>query len=204
MNGEGDPDAPITYRGLEAVLTKHLDKTIKALRSTLEGATKIANDALILIKKLEKEIAGLKEENIKLRKNLTNETNNIKQNENKIEDRTNHQLLKTLVFHNIPELESETWDQTEKLVAEAIADVCNIEVKEAAENLERVHRSAPNPRYKGTAHGKSSPRYTTGSSVNVVKVNLTINKDNLRADVWLPDTSTTRSCNERKETFEGK
>ena len=152
--GDGDPDAPVTYRGLEAVLSKHLDKTIEVLRSNLEATTKVANDALTLVKKLEKEIAGLKEENIKLKKNVTNESSNVKQNENRIEDRTNRQLRKTLVFHNIPELEAETWDQTEKLVAEAIADVCDIDVKEAAENLERVHRSAPNPRYKGTAPRK--------------------------------------------------
>ena len=63
MIGEGDPDAPVTYRGLEAVLAKNLDKMIEALRLNLEATTKIANDALILVKKLEKEIAGLKEEN---------------------------------------------------------------------------------------------------------------------------------------------
>ena len=55
---------------------------------------------------------------------------------------------------NIMEMESETWKQTEKLVAEAIANVCDIKVEEAKENLERVHRSAPNPRYKGSAPRK--------------------------------------------------
>ena len=71
-----------------------------------------------------------------------------------MEDRTCRQLRKTLVFHNIPESESETWDETERKVAKAIADVCDIPVKEAADNLERVHRSAPNPRYKGNAPRK--------------------------------------------------
>ena len=58
--GEGDPDAPVTYRGLEAVLAKNLDKMIEALRLNLEATTKIANDALTLVKKLEKKSLGSK------------------------------------------------------------------------------------------------------------------------------------------------
>ena len=63
-------------------------------------------------------------------------TNSIKLLEEHAEDRTNRQLRKTLLFHNIPEELQESWAQTEKRVAEAIGDVCNILVAEAAENLE--------------------------------------------------------------------
>ena len=96
----------------------------------------------------------LKEEIVKLKKNDAEQTGESKRLEEHVEDRTNRQLRKTLVFHNIPEIESETWEQTEKLVAEAIANVCDIKIEEARDNLERVHRSAPNPRYKGSAPRK--------------------------------------------------
>ena len=36
----------------------------------------------------------------------------------------------------------ETWQETEKLLAEKIAEVCEISVARATEKLERVHRSA--------------------------------------------------------------
>ena len=151
---EDDPDSPVTYRGLESALNKHLNKTIEALQSSLEATTKIANNALTQVTKLEKEVAVLKEEIVKLKKNDAEQTGESKRLEENVEDRTNRQLRKTLVFHNIPEIESETWEQTEKLVAEAIANVCDIKIEEARENLERVHRSAPNPRYKGSAPRK--------------------------------------------------
>ena len=38
----------------------------------------------------------------------------------------------------MPETEQESWEDTKKFVANAIADVCNINVAEAAEQLERV------------------------------------------------------------------
>ena len=147
-------DSPVTYRGLDAALSRHLDKTIEALQSNLEATTAIANNALALVTKLEKELAAVKEENTKLKKLSQDNTSHIRQLEEHVEDRTNRQLRKTLVFHNIPEEPQESWAQTEKRVAEVIADVCNIQVAEAAENLERVHRSAPNPRYKGNSPRK--------------------------------------------------
>ena len=150
-----DLDSPVTYRGLDAALNKHLNKTIEALQSNLEATTAIANNALALVSKLEKELSALKEEHNKLKNHCQDNNSHVQLLEERIEDRTNRQLRKTLVFHNIPELsEQESWDQTGKLVAEAIADVCNIKVEEAADNLERVHRSAPNPRYKGKAPRK--------------------------------------------------
>ena len=110
---EDDPDSPVTYRGLESALNKHLNKTIEALQSSLEATTKIANNALTQVTKLEKEVAVLKEEIVNLKKNDAEQTGESKRLEENVEDRTNRQLRKTLVFHNIPEIESETWEQTE-------------------------------------------------------------------------------------------
>jgi len=49
-----------------------------------------------------------------------------------------------------PKKQSEAWAETEKLVAKQISDICDIHLDDAADMLERVHRSAPNPNYKGT------------------------------------------------------
>ena len=147
-------DSPVTYRGLDAALNKHLNKTIEALQSNLEATTAIANNALALVSKLEKELSALREEHNKLKNHSQDNSVNVKALEERIEDRTNRQLRKMLVFNNIPEKEHESWEDTEKLDANATADVCNINVADAAEQLERVHRSAANPRYKGNAPRK--------------------------------------------------
>ena len=96
----------------------------------------------------------MRKEHNKLKNHSQDNSVNVKALEERIEDRTNRQLRKTLVFNNIPETDQESWEDTEKLVANAIADACNIDVADAAEQLERVHRSAPNPRYKGNAPRK--------------------------------------------------
>ena len=100
---------------------------------------------------MSKELSALKEEQNKLNHSQANSVN-VNALEERIQDRTNRQLSKTLVFNNIPETEQESWEDSEKLVTNAIADVCNIDVADTAEQSERVHRSAPNPRYKGYAH----------------------------------------------------
>ena len=110
---EEDLDSPVTYRGLESALNKHLNKKIEALQSSLEATTKIANNALTQVTKLEKEVAVLKEEIVKLKKNDAEQSGDSKRLEENVEDR---QLRKTFVFHIfhiIPEIESETWEQTE-------------------------------------------------------------------------------------------
>ena len=74
---EDDLDSPVTYRGLESALNKHLNKTIEALQSSLEATTKIANDALTQVSKLEKEVAVLKEEIVKLKTSDKPVTRNV-------------------------------------------------------------------------------------------------------------------------------
>ena len=110
---EPDPESPVTYRGLDAALNKHLNKTIDALQTTLDATTEIAKTALALVQKLEKEVSSLKEENSKLKKQCEENKESIRQSSERLEERTNRQLRKTLVFHNIAEQPNETWEDTE-------------------------------------------------------------------------------------------
>ena len=75
--------------------------------------------------------------------------------EERIEDRTNRQLRKTLVFRGIEEdaTDKETWEKTKNKVAEAVEEASDGDISQddAYDMLERVHRAAPNPHYKGTA-----------------------------------------------------
>ena len=82
-----------------------------------------------------------------------------------IEDRTNRQLRKTLVFKGIPEekirdegtnadgsprLRTENWDDTAKILAEVMAEkLPNTTPAHARGMVERCHRAAPNSKYKG-------------------------------------------------------
>jgi len=84
-----------------------------------------------------------------------------------IEDRTNRQLRKTLVFKGIPEekirdesssnpdgspkLRAENWSDTAEILAKAMsAAIPNTSVEVARSMVERCHRAAPNAKYKGT------------------------------------------------------
>ena len=106
----------------------------------------------------------LKGENKRLKEKVNNVSSNQHSLEERIEDRTNRQLRKTLVFRGIPEQPStatdgaetathktESWQETKDLLADQISEICALPKPDAAAMLERAHRSAPNPRYKGTA-----------------------------------------------------
>ena len=58
---ENDLDYPVTYKGLESALSNNLIKTMEALQSSLKSTTKLANNTLAIVTKLEKEVAVLKE-----------------------------------------------------------------------------------------------------------------------------------------------
>ena len=156
---EHDPKSPITYSGLDSAFNKHLNPIVTALQASLDSVTLVGNNALALVEKLEERVKTLEKENKELKKNVNDNTKDIKRLEEKIEDRTNRQLRKTLVFRGVPEIvrgegdakKLESWEETEALLAEKVAEVCGIQVEEAAKKLERVHRSAPNPRYEGGA-----------------------------------------------------
>lgn len=66
------------------------------------------------------------------------------------EDRVNRQLRKTLVFKGAHEQENESWDATDELLAQKIADVCDgTSLEEARDMFERSHRGKVSTRYQG-------------------------------------------------------
>ena len=151
-------DTPLTKSDLqeafEEVINKHLNPTIEQLQASLDAVSQVANNALKLVEKQAKEIVSLKEEIDKLK----NVPSNISQLEERIEERTNRQLRKTLVFRGIPEKADETWEDTKNLLAKSIQKTLQINENETSVDMddalamvERAHRSAPNPHYKGNA-----------------------------------------------------
>ena len=159
-NSPFDPNAPVTYAGLDAQLQSHLQKTIDALNAQLDEISLVANNALAKAEKLEAKVIALEAENELLKANNTN----IIALEERVEERTNRQLRKTLVFRGVPEEKpiaspsagpnqkkaEETWAETTAKLATLINQTCEeVSLDEATYMIERAHRSAPNPRYKG-------------------------------------------------------
>ena len=66
-----DPNAPVTYAGLDAQLQSHLQKTIDALNAQLDEISLVANNALANAEKLEAEVTALEAENKLLKANKT-------------------------------------------------------------------------------------------------------------------------------------
>ena len=115
-----------------------IQKEIQELKSTVSDLKKTANDQ-------SDEIAKLQSENEAL-KSLPDDSSlrsSISKLEERVEDRTNRQLRKTLTITGIQEIENESWTDTKKLVAKTISGNLNIKYDDAFDMLERVHRSAP-------------------------------------------------------------
>ena len=103
------------------------------------------------IQSLEAEVAKSKtEDNSSL---ITVE--DLRETNERVEERTNRQLRKTLVFRGIPEQEQEkSWKETENILAKRIADTLDIEIEDAATMIDRCHRGG-NPKYY---NDKNKPR----------------------------------------------
>ena len=176
----------ITNTHLEKILSenrKQIEKSIKdtikhelsslkqelvRLQSELESVTNTANNAVKMADQLKKDCTKLQEENASLTtkfQNISNEQNEMLE---AIEDRTNRQLRKTLVFKGIPEekirdvsnenadgspkLRTENWDDTAEILAKAMSETLpNTTIDVARSMVERCHRAAPNAKYKGSA-----------------------------------------------------
>ena len=196
ITSDAEDEEPITKgslkRQLENLLIKvqsTIEATINKLQSSLDSVSLVANNALKLAEQLESKlkiaeikINNLTEANKELKTQSVCFHNNLKQLEERVEERTNRQLRKTLVFRGIPEKQPPTtnlpttndtpspaanqptntktptikkqredWTNTEALVADQIAAVCNVSQEQAASMLERVHRAPLNPHYKGNA-----------------------------------------------------
>ena len=133
-NSPFDPNAPVTYAGLDAQLQSHLQKTIDALNAQLDEISLVANNALAKAEKLEAKVTALEAENELLKANNTK----IIALEERVEERTNRQLRKTLVFRGVPEEKpiaspsagpnqkkaEETWAETTAKLATLINQTC--------------------------------------------------------------------------------
>ena len=175
---EPESTNPITKADLNILLKNQLkeiqasyNETIEKLQATIDRTALLAENATKRVQELENEldktkteVSVLKGENKRLKEKVNNVSSNQHSLEERIEDRTNRQLRKTLVFRGIPEQPStatdgaetathktESWQETKDLLADQISEICALPKPDAAAMLERAHRSAPNPRYKGTA-----------------------------------------------------
>ena len=145
-----------------------LKEELVRLQSELESVTNTADNAVKMSDQLKKDCTKLQEENVNLKTKLQNITNEQGEILEAIEDRTNRQLRKTLVFKGIPEekiqddssvntdgspkLRSENWNDTAEILAKAMSEAMpNTTVDAARSMVERCHRAAPNPNYKGPA-----------------------------------------------------
>ena len=113
------------------------DTAIKALKLAEDNA----NDILTLkdyVDELQKQNAELQE------RNKTLIEDRVKIVERNVEDRTNRSLRKTLVIKGIPQVQNETWSQSEELLAGFIAEhVEGYDIERAKGSIERAHRSPP-------------------------------------------------------------
>ena len=143
-----------------------MKQEIIRLQSELETVSGVANNAMKLSEQLKKDVTKLQEENIHLKTKIQNTINGQHKLEEVIEDNKNRQLRKTLVFKGIPEQQideassnpdgsqktrSENWDDTATILAKTMAETLNTTVDKARNMVERCHRAAPNPKYKGNA-----------------------------------------------------
>ena len=145
-----------------------LKNEIVRLQSELETANNTANNAIKLAEQLKKDLTLLKEENAELKANLKNQKNEHEKIVELVEDNKNRQVRKTLVFKGIPEKRFDTedgklnpdgtpktrpenWSETSNILATAMSEILGTTFEEAHDMVERCHRAAPNPRYKGTA-----------------------------------------------------
>ena len=137
-----------------------LKQEVIRLQSEIESAAGAAENATKLSEQLKKDFTKLQEENAGLKtkmQNIANQQNVVLET---IEDRTNRQLRKTLVFKGVPEEKistadgpprAENWSDTATVLARAMSAVIpNTTVEEARSMVERCHRAAPSPNYKGT------------------------------------------------------
>ena len=77
---------------------------------------------------------------------------NVQKLEERVEERTNRQMRKTLVFKGISEINNEKWEDTREILAETISkNVKGFSYDDAYDTLDRVHRGpqTQSPRQKG-------------------------------------------------------
>ena len=91
-----------------------------------------------------------------LERNLALEHQKVEQLEDKLEDRTNRSLRKTLVIKGVPDKVSESWNETENKLAEIFAENLSegedegiVSFDDAKSMIERAHRGRPSKVHAG-------------------------------------------------------
>ena len=182
-----EDNSPITKNDLHNALKLHLNPTIDKLQAQLDAVALIAENALklaeqmeIRLKKSEEAQLALKAENNELKYKLKMNSNHIKLIEERIEERTNRQLRKTLVFRGIPEKSSEgaepgqpeTWAETEAILAKEIAKHCKLPEDVASGLVSVPIDLLPTCATREPALAQYLPPFTFGKKVNFVRKSL--------------------------------
>ena len=129
---------------LENIVDKNLHE-ISTLQSVV-SEMKIKNDEQSSdIDILKQEISLIKVQNLNITSLSDISVANVKKLEDRIEERTNRQLRKTIVIKGIQELDGgESWMDTRELVAETLSThIKCLSYDEALDMFERVHRGPP-------------------------------------------------------------
>ena len=126
---------------LTATLLTHVEHVENQVECEKETTKKLIDK----VSKLEETCNQLKNENMKMKKNWKEDIASL---EDKIEDQTNRQLRKTLIFTNLSEVEGEDDDRykkTTEILANKISEVSkgNISKEKALDAIERAHTGRP-------------------------------------------------------------
>ena len=123
-------DQSKTFVDIETKIDEVDSKTTESLTSVLNRVSKLESQLLSLeAQDLPAEITKLRLENEKLREEL--------------ENRTNRQMRRTLVFRNIPEQkDDESYSEVKALLADVISSDTEISREECFNGIERAHRES--------------------------------------------------------------
>ena len=134
-----------------AVLLQPTNHEIALLREELKSRDSAIADLKLEVAAVKATNSDLVNANKKLEEKLTKfdefqtaTLESFKQLEEKVEDRTNRQLRKTIVVKGLPEKPHEKWSDTRNILAKHISKSYNIEYKTAYAMFERVHRGGGN------------------------------------------------------------
>ena len=148
--------SPSKQSGLPTLTSEEGCQNCNQLLATQSQLLATQNELLETIKKLTERISSL-ENTVSALSKPSDGVNvdciddatlaRVKNVEEIIEERTNRQLRKTLVVRGIQETESDkSWQETERLLCDKIAETLHIEPSEAASMIDPCHRRG-NPSY---------------------------------------------------------
>ena len=113
-------------------------KQCESCKSLIETVCKLTEEVASLKKTVEVLTTAAEEQKAKEQQDIRGRLRAI---EEKIEERTNRQLRKTLVVRGVPENDKEkTWEDTENVFTKKIAETIDVTTDEAKEMIERCHR----------------------------------------------------------------